>query len=70
MSDRTTHLVLAGYENSGSEHWQTRWEEAERARQSAGARGARYVEVGAHGHLNSSAGLGDWPEGRKLLAEL
>ncbi|MEU8515538.1 alpha/beta hydrolase [Kitasatospora sp. NPDC048722] len=182
MSDRTTYLVLAGYENSGPEHWQTRWEEAEpeafrrvqqadwdrpeagdwvarvdaavaeaaaqgpvvlvahslgcitaarwvagasaertaavrgallvapadidnadvpvlagfrpvalapfpfpavvvastddpwvttdRAREFAGAWGARFVEAGAHGHLNSASGLGDWPAGRELLAEL
>lgn len=29
MPDRTTHLVLPGYQNSGPEHWQTRWEAAE-----------------------------------------
>ncbi|MBV6700527.1 alpha/beta hydrolase [Kitasatospora aureofaciens] len=182
MADRTTYLVLAGYENSGPEHWQTRWEEAEpetfrrvqqadwdhpepgdwvarvdaavaeaaaegpvvlvahslgcitaarwvagtsadrtaavrgallvapadidtadvpalvgfrpvaltafpfptlvvastddpwvtpeRARHFAESWGARYVEPGAYGHINSASGLGDWPEGRKLLAEL
>ena len=31
---------------------------------------ARFVNVGAQGHLNSAAGLGDWPEGQKLLEEL
>ncbi|MRG59747.1 serine hydrolase family protein [Agromyces sp. CFH 90414] len=34
----------------------------------AGAIGASVVSVGAHGHLNAASGLGDWPEGRRLLA--
>ncbi|MFG2910516.1 RBBP9/YdeN family alpha/beta hydrolase [Kitasatospora sp. NPDC048286] len=46
------------------------WVSAERARAFAAAWGARYVEPGAYGHLNSDSGLGDWPQGRKLLAEL
>ncbi|MEV7602034.1 alpha/beta hydrolase [Kitasatospora sp. NPDC089797] len=46
------------------------WVTPERARAFARAWGARYVEPGAYGHLNSDSGLGDWPEGRKLLAEL
>lgn len=32
--------------------------------------GARWVSGGAHGHLNSASGLGDWPEGRALLDTL
>lgn len=32
--------------------------------------GSRLAEVGAHGHINSDSGLGDWPEGRALLAAL
>jgi predicted alpha/beta hydrolase family esterase len=32
--------------------------------------GAQVLEVGPRGHLNSDSGLGDWPEGRLLLAEL
>lgn len=31
---------------------------------------AELREVGAHGHLNSTSGLGGWPIGRRLLAEL
>jgi uncharacterized protein len=31
---------------------------------------ARLVTVGARGHLNSASGLGSWPEGRTLLADL
>jgi predicted alpha/beta hydrolase family esterase len=32
--------------------------------------GSRLVEVGPRGHLNSASGLGSWPEGQQLLAEL
>ncbi|MFI0718852.1 RBBP9/YdeN family alpha/beta hydrolase [Streptomyces sp. NPDC021224] len=32
--------------------------------------GARWESGGAHGHLNSASGLGDWPAGRALLAAL
>ncbi|MEV6979617.1 alpha/beta hydrolase [Kitasatospora sp. NPDC093806] len=46
------------------------WVTPERARRFAEAWGARYVETGAHGHLNSDSALGDWPAGRELLAEL
>ncbi|MER6400419.1 alpha/beta hydrolase [Kitasatospora sp. NPDC001603] len=46
------------------------WVTPERARAFAEAWGARYVEPGAHGHLNADSGLGDWPDGRKLLAQL
>lgn len=46
------------------------WVTPARARAFAAAWGARYVEPGAFGHLNSDSGLGDWPEGRALLAEL
>ncbi|MFE4520361.1 RBBP9/YdeN family alpha/beta hydrolase [Kitasatospora sp. NPDC056783] len=46
------------------------WVSAERARAFAAAWGARYVEPGAYGHLNADSGLGDWPEGRELLAGL
>ncbi|MFG3223670.1 RBBP9/YdeN family alpha/beta hydrolase [Kitasatospora sp. NPDC048194] len=46
------------------------WVSPERAREFARAWGARHVEAGAYGHLNADSGLGDWPEGRKLLAEL
>lgn len=40
------------------------------ARACADAWGSKFVEAGARGHLNSSSGLGDWPEGYKLLQEL
>jgi predicted alpha/beta hydrolase family esterase len=41
-----------------------------RAQDFAAAWGAKLVEVGPHGHINSTSGLGDWPQGRHLLAEL
>ena len=36
----------------------------------ADAWAARLVTVGARGHINSTSGLGSWPEGRALLADL
>lgn len=42
----------------------------ERSRALAQAWGSRFVEAGARGHLNAESGLGDWPEGRTLLAAL
>jgi len=41
-----------------------------RARVFAGAWGARLVNAGRAGHLNSESGLGAWPAGRSLLTEL
>jgi len=32
--------------------------------------GAHALDAGRRGHLNSESGLGDWPEGRHLLAQL
>ena len=43
---------------------------AERARGLATDWGARFVDLGARGHVNADSGLGDWPEGRALLLEL
>jgi len=43
---------------------------APRALRLAADWGARFVDAGARGHLNGDSGLGDWPEGRALLAEL
>ena len=42
----------------------------DRARAMAIDWGSQVLEVGPRGHLNSDSGLGDWPEGRQLLAEL
>jgi predicted alpha/beta hydrolase family esterase len=44
--------------------------ELARVRELARAWGALLVELGAVGHINADSGLGDWPEGRALLAEL
>jgi predicted alpha/beta hydrolase family esterase len=42
----------------------------ERARHFAEAWGADLVEVGAKGHINAASGLGEWPEGRRILGSL
>ncbi len=42
----------------------------DRARFFADAWGSRFVITGARGHINANSGLGDWPEGQKLLKEL
>lgn len=42
----------------------------ERAKSFADAWGSMFVNVGPAGHINSASGLGDWPLGRELLAEL
>ena len=44
--------------------------DADRMAAVTGAWGARVVDAGPRGHLNAESGLGDWPEGRALLAEL
>jgi uncharacterized protein len=36
----------------------------------AGDWGSRIVEIGNRGHVNADSGLADWPEGRRLLAEV
>jgi predicted alpha/beta hydrolase family esterase len=41
-----------------------------RARTMAADWGSRVLEAGPRGHLNADSGLGDWPEGRQLLAGL
>lgn len=38
--------------------------------QCATAWGSDLVEIGPAGHINSASGLGDWPKGQKLLAQL
>jgi uncharacterized protein len=42
----------------------------ERARFFAEAWGCKLIDSGARGHINADSGLGDWPEGRALLAGL
>ncbi|GAA0682994.1 alpha/beta hydrolase [Kitasatospora atroaurantiaca] len=46
------------------------WCSPARSRLLADSWGSRFVDVGPYGHLNSASGLGSWPEGRALLAEL
>jgi predicted alpha/beta hydrolase family esterase len=41
-----------------------------RARAFAAAWGANLVDAGAAGHINAASGLGDWPDGRRALADL
>lgn len=41
-----------------------------RAAAFAGAWGARLVEIGPAGHINSASALADWPAGQRLLDEL
>ncbi len=43
---------------------------AARAHAMAADWGARTLETAPLGHLNSDSGLGDWPQGRQLLADL
>lgn len=40
------------------------------ARRLAECWGSQVVEIGARGHINASSGLGDWPAGLELLAQL
>ena len=42
----------------------------ERAEAFARGWGSHLVTIGAAGHINTDAGYGDWPEGRRLLDEL
>jgi prephenate dehydrogenase len=41
-----------------------------RAREFARSWGSRFVDIGAAGHVNGESGLGDWPEGKRLLRHL
>lgn len=36
----------------------------------ATAWGSELVELGSRGHINADSGLGDWPQGKSLLADL
>ncbi|WP_035796255.1 RBBP9/YdeN family alpha/beta hydrolase [Kitasatospora mediocidica] len=46
------------------------WASIERSRRFAENWGARLVELGPHGHINSDSKMGSWPQGQELLAEL
>jgi predicted alpha/beta hydrolase family esterase len=41
-----------------------------RAREFARSWGSRFVDIGPAGHINGESGLGDWPEGKRLLRHL
>lgn len=40
------------------------------AEKCAKAWGSAFTDIGSAGHINADSGLGDWPEGQKLLAGL
>jgi uncharacterized protein len=42
----------------------------ERVQAFAAAWGSRFVDLGEAGHINAGSGLGDWPAGHAVLAEL
>jgi prephenate dehydrogenase len=42
----------------------------DRAREFAHAWGSKFEDAGPVGHVNSESGLGDWPEGKRLLRNL
>jgi uncharacterized protein len=44
--------------------------ELQPGREMAVAWGSECVELGDRGHINAGSGLGDWPQGRALLAKL
>ena len=44
--------------------------EFDSARALASALGSRFENAGAVGHINADSGIGDWPRGQRLLAEL
>jgi len=46
------------------------WLSPDRAREFARAWGSRFVDIGEAGHINGDSGLGDWPEGKRLLRHL
>lgn len=46
------------------------WVAFERAKEFANAWGSDFVDVGAKGHINAGAGLGEWTEGLNLLKRL
>ncbi len=47
-----------------------KWMSLERAKELATAWGARLVNIGDAGHINTAAGFGEWPQGEELLKEL
>ncbi len=46
------------------------YSDPEGSRRYARGWGTAFVDIGKRGHINSDSGLGDWPQGRDLLASL
>jgi uncharacterized protein len=46
------------------------WVTLDRAQQFASAWGSRFVNIGPAGHINSDSKMGEWPQGKALVAEL
>lgn len=42
----------------------------QRARTFAGVWGSQFFDIGAAGHINGESGLGDWPDGKRLMRQL
>lgn len=42
----------------------------EKAQSLADSWGSRFIDLGERGHINAESGLGDWPQGLEMLAEL
>jgi len=42
----------------------------ERAKYFADCWGAKLVDIGSHGHINSASGLGEWSQGQEILNKL
>ncbi|MEK9159807.1 MAG: alpha/beta fold hydrolase [Patescibacteria group bacterium] len=47
-----------------------KWVSLERAQHFANAWNSQFINIGAQGHINTAAGMGDWPEGERLVEEL
>ena len=46
------------------------WVSLDRAKYFAKCWGAELINIGSHGHINTDAGFGEWPEGENLLQKL
>jgi uncharacterized protein len=55
--------IVVGSEND-------EWASMEEAQEFAKAWGAKFVNAGPAGHINTAAGYGEWPEGEELLKKL
>ncbi len=63
-TDLLTALFRALMVATSNDHYIT----ADRSRALARDWNCGWHNLGAHGHINAASGLGDWPEGRDLLA--